>query len=419
MALGRPNIPENIMAIDVAIGNQSSQYDLSNSATIYTLAAGTAITSSAHGIFESDAWHQNTIQVNGSINATTANKMGVYINGLETTVNIGETGNITAYYGLYTYGEQTRILNDGSITGTSGIAVAIAFCDGSELINNGTIAGEIFVDRSDNTRIVLNESSVVINETGSTMDIATDLGQTSHIINKGVVTSGNWSFYGRHGNETLINRGSFEGAMSLGDGDDNFDNRGGTISREIYGDRGNDMFILDKKIEIREYVGEGIDTIKTTVAMNLSTGLLEGQEIENLILLGKKNLGGTGNDFANAITGNSGNNKLFGLDGADTIDGGKGNDRLDGGLAADILTGGKGADIFVFKTGYGADTVTDLTNGTDRIDLKGLDEVTSFADLKSNHLTVSGNDLVITAGTDTLTIEDTKKSELDASDFLF
>ena len=82
--------------------------------------------------------------------------------------------------------------------------------------------------------------------------------------------------------------------------------------------------------------------------------------------------GGAGNDTLfggpgggdDDMTGGPGNDRLFGGQGNDTLIGGQGDDRL---------AGGPGADVFVFGPGDGADTVTDFSNGTDRIDLTAFD----------------------------------------------
>ena len=55
--------------------------------------------------------------------------------------------------------------------------------------------------------------------------------------------------------------------------------------------------------------------------------------------------------------------------GNDRIFGGQGNDTLNGGSGDDRLAGGPGNDVFVFGPGDGADTVTDFSSGTDKIDL--------------------------------------------------
>ena len=93
----------------------------------------------------------------------------------------------------------------------------------------------------------------------------------------------------------------------------------------------------------------------------------------------------------NNIDGGQGNDTLYGGPGGgdDDMDGGQGHDRIFGGQGADTLIGGQGDDrlagghgddVFVFGPGDGADTVTDFSGGTDKIDLtafdiEGIDEV--------------------------------------------
>jgi Ca2+-binding RTX toxin-like protein len=387
------------MIYKTIIGDRSSEFDIDNSSTHYVLDQGTTISSTNNGISEDAKWHLNTIQINGTVNATTSGKTAILTNGSETTINVGQTGVVNGYYGIYAYGDDTQITNNGQITGTN-VAVAIAFADHGKFVNNGTVAGEIVVDRSDKVNIVLGKDSVITN-TGSTMDIATEEGQKTHVVNRGEITSGNWGVYMRDGDDTLVNRGSIVGGLTLGDGDDVFDNRGGKIDHWVSGYGGDDTFIIDKKIDIDEAVGGGNDTIKSTISMNISTGVYEADEIENLTLLGGKDHNATGNSFDNLIRGNGGDNKLAGLAGTDTV------------------FGGKGADTFIFHTGDGKDTVSDFKNGVDHLNLKSWSAITDFADLKAHHLTVSGDDVVIHAGTDSLTIEHMSKAELDASDFVF
>ena len=82
--------------------------------------------------------------------------------------------------------------------------------------------------------------------------------------------------------------------------------------------------------------------------------------------------GGAGNDTLyggpgggdDVMTGGLGNDRLFG---------GHGNDTLIGGPGDDSLAGGPGADVFVFGPGDGADTVTDFSGGTDKVDLTAFD----------------------------------------------
>jgi Ca2+-binding RTX toxin-like protein len=107
---------------------------------------------------------------------------------------------------------------------------------------------------------------------------------------------------------------------------------------------------------------EGTDTVQASISYTLPS------EVENLMLAnGAGHINGTGNGSSNVIIGNEGANRLTGLGGADT------------------LTGGTGVDTFVFANGdTGAavgsrDLITDLTVGTDLIDLIGLDANTGVA----------------------------------------
>ena len=80
---------------------------------------------------------------------------------------------------------------------------------------------------------------------------------------------------------------------------------------------------------------------------------------------GAMNITGTGN--ADTIYGGKKADTLSGGIGADSIEGGAGNDSIYGGAGNDTLTGGAGKDIFNFKANEGADTITDYTEGQDKI----------------------------------------------------
>ncbi|MDB5460799.1 MAG: cbhB, partial [Caulobacteraceae bacterium] len=101
------------------------------------------------------------------------------------------------------------------------------------------------------------------------------------------------------------------------------------------------------------------------------------------------------------ITGTTGNDNLVGTSGNDTISGGAGNDTITGGLGNDVLTGGTGADTFVFKPGFGHDTVTDFQHSqSDHLMFTGFnDEVPLIADTSAGMMfTFSSGDTVTLAG---------------------
>lgn len=67
--------------------------------------------------------------------------------------------------------------------------------------------------------------------------------------------------------------------------------------------------------------------------------------------------GGTG---ADTLIGGNGADTLLGGDGDDTLAGGNGTDTLEGGAGVDDLTGGTATDTFVFRDGFGNDTINDF-----------------------------------------------------------
>ncbi len=103
-----------------------------------------------------------------------------------------------------------------------------------------------------------------------------------------------------------------------------------------------------------------------------------------------------GNGGRNTLRGGSGNDKLYGGGGNDRLFGGDGNDLLDGGPGNDYLVGGSGRDTYVFSGSWGRDVVLD--NGG----------VLDFKDSTDADLTrtQSGNDLIVTCGSNTVTVRD-------------
>ena len=148
--------------------------------------------------------------------------------------------------------------------------------------------------------------------------------------------------------------------------------------------------------------------------------------------------GGNGNDVLDGgggddmLTGGNGNDMLFGSVGIDTLmggngedslDGGAGNDDLDGGNGKDTvnggtgdddLTGGNGPDLFVFNAGFGDDVITDFKNN-DHIQFD--DELFESPEAVLMASEQVGEDTVITAGTNTVTLLGVQLSSLQADDF--
>ncbi|MCB1347296.1 MAG: hypothetical protein KDK11_01125 [Maritimibacter sp.] len=216
-----------------------------------------------------------------------------------------------------------------------------------------------------------------------------------------------------------------------------FDLGGGDI---FYGGRGNDTLILDPEGQLGEH--EFLTDAIFDVAIDLgkgqqSDGGVDGDTdtlrgIENYTHVGKFNMTVFGNQGDNVLKtdagqdvvhGRSGDDIIKAGSGNDTLNGGRGEDRLYGGTGDDFLTGGKHADLFVFKTGWGVDTITDFDakgNVHDTLNLRGLVTVRGWNDLRNNHLQVDGDDVVIDGGNGSvIVLENVELADLDKGDFFF
>ena len=96
---------------------------------------------------------------------------------------------------------------------------------------------------------------------------------------------------------------------------------GSTGADTMSGGGGDDIYIVDNTGDVvTENVGEGTDTIKSSVTYTLSAN------VETLELTGNAAINATGNGLRNLITGNSANNIIDGGADADTMKGGAGDD---------------------------------------------------------------------------------------------
>jgi hypothetical protein len=113
------------------------------------------------------------------------------------------------------------------------------------------------------------------------------------------------------------------------------------------------------------------------------------------------------------VTGTRGEDNLVGTFITDLIDGRRGND---------TLTGLQYTDIFVFGRKYGKDTITDFETDTDITGGDILDlnvpQITSFRDLKANHLEQHGDDAwIVLNKKNVLILEGVEGRDLESRDF--
>lgn len=185
------------------------------------------------------------------------------------------------------------------------------------------------------------------------------------------------------------------------------DTLGGGIGADVMiGGAGDDVFVVDN-IGDRVSDASGVDLVRTSISFGLGAG------IENGAIIGAGAVTLTGNDLNNQLFGNAENNILRGGTGRDTLTGGRGDD---------TLTGGTGSDTFVFVRLDGQDRITDFVAagpGSDKIDLSGHSQITSFADLQANHLSAVGNGVLITSGSHSIRLVNVQLADLNATDFIF
>ena len=171
------------------------------------------------------------------------------------------------------------------------------------------------------------------------------------------------------------------------------------------------------------------DTLKTIEAVRGSrdhSDRLTGDGGGNLLdgRGGNDTLYGRSGD--DTLIGGDGKDRLFGGNGHDNLQGGAGKDLLHGSSSFDMMTGGSQADRFIFATGDQAHiTDFDAQNGNDRIDLRGVAEITSYADLTAVHLRVlisAGAGAIVeiddSAGTSITMGNGVTIADLSAADFI-
>jgi Ca2+-binding RTX toxin-like protein len=179
---------------------------------------------------------------------------------------------------------------------------------------------------------------------------------------------------------------------------------GGAGNDTLIGGAGDDIYIIDSTTDIiTENVGEGTDTIQSSVTYTIATN------VENLTLTETDAINGTGNDVNNIILGNSANNIIFGNAGNDTLDGGGGSDALIGGAGDDIYIVDSTTDIITENANGGTDTIQSsvtftLTTNVENLTLTGTAAINGTGNAGNNIITgnSANNTLDGGAGNDTL-----------------
>ena len=217
--------------------------------------------------------------------------------------------------------------------------------------------------------------------------------------------TGDDELHGGRGDDEL--RGNYGDDHLDGDGGNDI-LRGGDGNDRLEGGRGDDLLMGQ----------DGNDTMLGGHGNDHLIGchgddFLDGSKGDDLLDGGNDDdqlFGQHGDDI---LIGGNQDDMLHGGRGNDILDGGRHSDVLNGGRGDDILTGGKHDDIFQFDDRFGHDTITDFSQGEDRIAFEGFD-----GDLSSLTVVQEGDDVRIGWGKGSVLLEDTDVEEIDEEDFL-
>jgi Ca2+-binding RTX toxin-like protein len=389
------------MAVKTLSGFRGAVYEIAHSNTTVNFESSAEILSIGNGIHAANTIQNTQINVDGTISAA---QYAIFTEGKNADVDIGKTGVVNGQAGVLLVGQNSSAVNNGEINAITGYGMYQVSPDGTDLRNNGSIDAIYGIVGTFKGHIV-NGDDGEIRAMLMGISIASDIGETFTVTNHGtiIVSASYAGIVGGGGDDKIINDGKLSGYVYLQGGDDTFDARGGSASSSIMGGTDDDVYIVDKtSFNIIENSSEGIDTIKSTVSYTLKAN------VENLVLLGDKDIDGKGTLLADTLRGNSGNNELRGLASSDHLYGNGGNDKL---------FGGADADYFHFATGDDHDVIMDYDDTMDIIDLSGWNAITSLSDLKSHHAHNQGADVIIEAGGDSLLIKGVHENDLDAGDF--
>jgi len=249
---------------------------------------------------------------------------------------------------------------------------------GNDTLNGGAGADRLVGGVGNDTYIVDHAADVVIEKAGE--------GTDSVRASVSYALAGNIENLTLTGREAINGRGNTLDNVLIGNVASNTLN-GGAGADRLVGGVGNDTYIVDHAADVViEKAGEGTDSVRASVSYALAGN------IENLTLIGREAINGTGNSLDNILRGNAEANILTGGAGNDTLVGGLGQDTLIGGTGNDWLTGGAGSDVFQYGRGDGRDTITDFENNVDKLVL--------FADRSLLHLTDAMNGVWVDFGSD-------------------
>ncbi|MGC1495357.1 MAG: calcium-binding protein [Sulfitobacter sp.] len=361
--------------INVTVSETGSVFGASNSAGFGALNfEGTNVAVTNHGLIsgpdmlgvffgDPDASLNNTGTINGNSGVVIYGDDSSIVNSGSIMGGVSREATVQPYHetGVYVRGTNATILNleGGIISSTAQDGVGIAF---ENIVGTPIASIDNFGEISAfgyGIEVLETSSSAVYDITnyGVISGGVAAIQATSaveNIINGGVI-NGNVNLGGN--DDSIRNTGQISGDIDLGTGDDfYYGNGGGTVSGTISGGAGEDTIIGGAQSDI--------------IDGGTEADLIRGRAGDDVIS------GGSGDD---TIRTGQGDDILDGGAGNEFMRGGAGDDTLIGGLGQDTMFGNAGSDTFVFNTasestnaGSAWDRIMDFTIGQDLIDLSAF-----------------------------------------------
>jgi VCBS repeat-containing protein len=238
--------------------------------------------------------------------------------------------------------------------------------DGDDILDGGAgLANTLQGGRGDDLYIVSAVGDSTYELAGEGYDtVQTALGSLRLAENVEALTyTGSGGFFGQGNSGNNVIRGGTQRDTLMGYAGDDILIGGDGAADELYGGAGDDTYVITGGGDtIIEYVGEGFDTVQTT----LSSYTLR-LNVEALTYIGGGDFAGTGTSEDNVITGGAGNDVLAGRGGDDILIGGDGVD------TASYANAAAGVDVRLSIGG----TLRDGDGGTDI--LIGIESLTGSA----------------------------------------
>ena len=290
------------------------------------------------GLFFGSALFQDALVTNSGL---IEGRTGIDIQDYDEAA-VGNTGEIEG--GITVFDTNQLLISNGGLISDTGNGTAITlsnvatpgFTNGGTLITNtGTIVGQSGISSINSGRIdIVNEGTITALDRTNPNTLAINLDD---------------------GDDSVVNRGLIEGVVFLDGGDDLFDGRGGTVTNFVQGGEGDDTYVIDDPLtDIREFSGQGTDTVVWAGTGSYSLAAAGITNVETLRIAGGSGVSASANADANLVVSGAGSDSLFGLGGNDTLEGNEGADFIDGGTGSDSLLGGAGDDTLISS---GTDTV--------------------------------------------------------------